>query len=137
MRTVGVAALFVLALLAGGCSSTRITFTAPPGTVLFVNQTPHHLPESIELGRPGGSGESKRYDISLVFSTPQSREVRASGHLDLFGYSESDIDKLAVNTCDLRESELERLAQGTIVIFKGQSASRQPLYEMTLSTKKE
>jgi hypothetical protein len=50
----------------------------------------------------------------------------------MFGYNESDVDRLVVNTCNLDESQLVKIPDGTVVIFKGQSASRQPLYELTL-----
>jgi len=78
------------------------------------------------------AGQYKRYDVSLVFTSQQAREVRAKGHLDLFGYTESDVDRLAVNTCNLDETQLVKILNGTVVIFQGQSASRQPLYELTL-----
>jgi hypothetical protein len=98
----------------------------------MINGTPYHLPATVELERPGSAGQSKRYDVSLVFTSQQSKEVRAKGYLDLFGYTESDADKLAVNRCEMNESELVKILDGTVVIFRGQSASRQPLYELTL-----
>jgi len=116
-----------------GCSSptTRVAFDGPPGSVLFVDKKPYHLPASIELDRPKEAGKSKRYDASLV-TTVRSQELRANGYLELFGYSESDVDKMAVNTSNLDEAQLARILDGNTVVFRGQSASRQHLYDLTL-----
>ena len=134
MRWIGLAGMVAFTLMTVGCSSTRINFRGPPGTVMFVEDKPYHLPAQVEVTRPGGSGESKRYNVSLVFTTQQQpMEVRAKGYLDVFGYSESDIDKMAANTCNLDETELVKILDGSVVIFKGQSASRQPLYDLTLT----
>jgi hypothetical protein len=119
-------------LMVGCASSTRVTFDGPPGSVMFVNDKPYHLPAQVELERPGSVGQSKRYDVSLVFTSYQSKEIRAKGYIDMLGYHESDVDRLAVNTCNLDESQLVKIPDGTVVIFKGQSASRQPIYELTL-----
>ena len=126
------AAIAATMLLMVGCSSTRVTFQGPPGTVLTVDNTPHHLPAQVELSRPSGTGGFNRHDVSLV-ATVNAQELRAKGHIDVYGYTESDIDKLAPNICELDESHLENVQRGTVVIFKGQSASRQPLYELTLA----
>ena len=130
-HTLGLLAFSALILLMTGCSSTKINFEGPPGTVMFVDNKPYHLPAQVELPRPGG-GNSNRYPVSLV-STVESKELRAKGHIDVFGYTESDVDKLAPNVCNLDESHLSTIQRGTVVIFKGQSASRQPLYEITLA----
>jgi hypothetical protein len=124
-------ALMAMMLLSGGCFSTRVSFRGPPGSVIFVDGKPYHLPATVEMGRPGGAGQSQRHDVSLV-STVQSKELRAKGHIDVFGYTESDIDQMALNNCNLDEEQLARLFDGSVVIFKGQSASRQPLYDLTL-----
>jgi len=119
-------------LMAVGCSgTTTVTFHAPPGTVMFVDGVPHHLPGPIDLTRPASVGASTRHDVSLV-ATVASTELRAKGHIDMFGYTESDVDATAANICDLQEGHLANLLEGKTVVFKGQSASRQPLYELTL-----
>ena len=133
LRRIELAGVVGIMLLMVGCSSsTRVTFNGPPDSVMFVNDKPYHLPAQVELERPGGAGQSKRHDVSLVFTADQSREVRAKGHIDVFGYNESDVDRLAVNTCELDPTQLVKILDGTVVVFKGQSASRQPLYELTL-----
>ena len=132
LRGVQIAAMVAMLLLMVGCSTTRVTFNGPPGSVMFVNDKPYHLPAQVELERPGSAGQSKRYDVSLVFTSQQSKEVRTKGFIDMFGYNESDVDRLAVNTCYLDETQLVKILDGAVVIFKGQSASRQPLYELTL-----
>ena len=132
VRGIGFAGIISMLLLTVGCtSSTNINFTGPPGTVLFVDGKPHNLPAQIEISRPGGSSGSMRHDVSLV-ATVQQQELRAKGHIDMFGYPESDADKLAVHTCVLDESQLANIFYGKVLVFKGQTASRQPLYELTL-----
>ena len=136
LRKIQIAGVFSIMLLMVGCTSpTRIQFNGPPNSVLFVNEKPYHLPAQIELERPASAGESKRYDVSLAFTSQQQRDVRTKGFLDLFGYNESDVDHLAVVTCNLDEEQLIKVLDGTVVIFKGQSASRQPVYELTFGKK--
>jgi hypothetical protein len=127
-------ALFVAAmlLLSVGCATTRVNFEGPPGTVLTVDNKPYHLPAQIELSRPSGTGGFTRHDVSLV-TTVDLQELRAKGHIDALGYNESDVDKLAVQTLRFDDSHLQTLQSGTVVIFKGESASRQPIYELTLA----
>ena len=128
----GFAAVVLMLLLVGCTGTTKVTFRGPPGTVLFVDGKPYHLPTPIELTRPANAGGSTRHDVSLV-ATVASQELRATGHIDMFGYTESDVDKIATNTCDLQEGQLANLLDGKVVVFRGQSASRQPLYDLTLS----
>jgi hypothetical protein len=133
MRTIRLIGIITTTmLLSVGCSSsTNVTFNGPPGSVLFVDGKPYHLPAPIELSRPSGDSGSKRHDVSLV-TTVNSQELRAKGHIEAFGYAESDVDKYVVNTCNLDEPHLAELLGGTRVIFRGQSASRQPLYDLVL-----
>ena len=131
-RGSGLMGVMAVLLVTTGCYSTSINFEGPPKSVMFVEGKPHHLPASIELARPGGTSGKTRHDVSLV-STVGSQELRAKGHIDVFAYEESDVDKMAVNTCVMDEGHLSNLLEGNIVVFTGQSASRQPLYELTLS----
>src|SRR2546421_8231751 len=86
----------MLLLFTVGCTSTsRVTFNGPPGTVLYIDQTPYHLPTTIEFSRPGGSSGSTRHEAGLAFTSGQSQEIRAAGYLDAFAYTESDVDKVA------------------------------------------
>ena len=135
-RPAEITAVLSLLLLTVGCSSpTRVMFNGPPNSVLFVNDKPYHLPAQVELERPASAGPPKRYDVSLAFTSQQARDVRTKGYLDLFPYNESDVDRLAVVTCNLDEEQIVKTLDGTVVIFKGQSASRQPVYELTLGKK--
>jgi hypothetical protein len=119
-----------------GCTSTTtVNFTGPAGSVLYVDDKPYHLPATVKLTRPSGSSGSKRHDAGLAFTTGQSQEIRAKGYIDVFGYNESDIDKIAVNQCILDEAQLVKMINGSTVVFRGQSASRQPLYDLALSKK--
>ena len=124
---------FVAALMftSVGCATTKINFVGPSGSVLTVDNTPYHLPAQVELTRPPGAGGSTRHDVSLV-ATVNNRELRTKGYIDMFGFNESDMDKVAVNTCNLDEQQLARIFDNTVVIFRGQSASRQSLYDLTL-----
>lgn len=136
LRNIELVGVLVIMLTMVGCtSSTSIMFNGPQGAVLVVKEKPYHLPAQVQLERPAAPGESKRYDVSLVFTSQDSREVRTKGFLDMLGYNESDVDRLAVVTCNLEEVQLVKVLNGTVVIFKGQSASRQPAYELTLGTK--
>jgi hypothetical protein len=125
----GFAGLVAMLLLVG-CTTTRVNFNAPPNTVMSVDGKRYTLPAQIEMSRPG-PGQSARHDVTLV-ATVQSKELRAKGHIDVLGYEETEADKLAVNTCNLDEDQLARIFDGNVLRFTGQSASRQPLYEMTL-----
>ncbi len=133
-RTTGKLTCVALAtLLAAACSPTRINFDAPPGSVMFVNDKPYHLPAQIEFLRPAGVGQSNRYNISLVFTLPNVGEVRAKGFIDVYGYAESDVDKLVANSYKLDDDNLAKLTQGTTLVFKAHTSSRQPLYDLTLT----
>lgn len=133
---IALAGMLVATLLLIGCtSSTRVNFVGPPGSVLYIDDKPHHLPATVELSRPNGSGGSKRHDAGLAFTSSGRQEIRAKGYIDMFGYTESEVDKVAVNTCVLDEAQLVKIPDGTTVVFRGQSASRQPLYDLTLGRK--
>jgi hypothetical protein len=128
--------LWASLLLIGCTSTTRVNFNGPPGSVLYVDNKPYHLPATVELTRPSGSTGSTRHNAGFVFTTSQQpHEIRASGYIDAFAYTESETDKIAVNTCNLDEEQLVKIPEGTALIFKGQSASRQPLYDLMLNSK--
>jgi hypothetical protein len=133
LRSIQLSSVFAMTmLLMVGCTSpTRVMFNGPPNSVLFVNEKPYHLPTQVELERPASAGETKRYDVSLAYTSQQARNVNIKGFLDMIGYNESDVDKMAVVTCNLDEEQLAKVQEGSAVIFKGQSASRQPVYELT------
>ncbi len=130
IRLLGIVGMMLMAV---GCTATTVlTFRAPPNTVMFVDGQPYHIPGAIEFTRPAESDGSIRHDILLI-ATVASKELRAKGYIDMFGFIESDVDKVAANICDLQEGQLANVFEGTTLVFKGQSASRQPLYELTLS----
>ena len=130
MHRMGLAATLAMMLLSVGCTTTRVNFNGPPNTVMSVDGKRYTLPAQIEMSRPAPGG-STRHDVALV-ATVQSKELRAKGHINVFGYEETEADKLAVHTCNLDESELAKIFDGNVLRFTGQSASRQPLYELTL-----
>jgi hypothetical protein len=133
MKSLPLAALFAPLLMAAGCSPTRVNFDGPPGTVMFVNDKPYHLPSQIEFLRPAGVGQPNRYNIGLVFTLPDGKEVRAKGFIDVYGYTESDVDRLVSSSYKLEDADLVKLTQGVTLVFKAQTPSRQPLYDLTLT----
>src|SRR5688572_1420236 len=74
-RWIGVAGLIAFMLVMVGCSPTMVTFDGPPGTVMFVDNKPYHLPAAVELWRPAGVGQSNRYNVSLNYSTEQVQDA--------------------------------------------------------------
>jgi len=125
---------FGIALLAG-CSSTPVYFEGgPPGTVMFVDGKPYHLPSRVEFWRYAGNGQSNRYNIEMVFSTPTG-DVTAKGYIDVYGFAESEVDKVVSNSCKFEDAQLASLAGGQTLIYKAVTASKQPLYDLTLMKK--
>jgi hypothetical protein len=114
-----------------GCSTTPISFEGPPGTVMFVDGKPYNLPSQVEFSRPSG-GESNKYNVRLIF-TAQQGEVHAKGQALVFGYVESDLDKVVKNSCQFSDAELAKLAAGTVLVYKIKTASRQSLMDLTLT----
>jgi hypothetical protein len=134
-RVASTGILGVMLLMTIGCTATtRVAFNGPPGSVLFVDDKPYHLPTTIEFTRPAGSSGSTQHSALLAYSL-NSQEVRAAGDLEAFAYTESDVDKVAIVTCNLDEQHLAKIPYGTTLIFKGQTASRQPCFELTLKLK--
>lgn len=134
MRQFAFAALAATLFLAAGCSPTYVNFEGPQGSVLTVDSKPYHLPSRVEVWRPAGQGQSNRYNVSAVFPTSQG-DLRAAGYLDVYGFAESDMDKLVTNICRFDSDQLANLAKGTTLVYKVQTASRQPLVELTLVKK--
>jgi hypothetical protein len=130
MRKMGLAATLAMMLLSVGCTTTRVNFNGPPNTVMMVDGKRYTLPAQIEMSRPAPGGTTK-HDVALV-TTVQSKELRAKGHINVFGYDETEADKLAVHTCNLDEAQLANIFSGNVMRFTGQTASRQPLYELML-----
>ncbi|HSV15046.1 MAG TPA: hypothetical protein VLI90_12375 [Tepidisphaeraceae bacterium] len=119
-------------LITIGCTATsKVVFNGLPGAVLFLDGQPHHLPSDVKFTRPASASGSTQHDADLAFTSSQSKEIRATGTLNAFAYTESDFDKVAVATCNLGEEQLVKIPNGTTLIFKGQTANRQALYKLT------
>jgi hypothetical protein len=116
---------------ATGCAPSRISFEGPPGTVLFVDDKPYHIPTYVKFSRYAGNGEAHRYNVRLVFTMPAG-DVHARGTIDIYGYTESDIDRIVINRCVFTDEQLASLAGGKILVYKGVTASKQPLFDLTL-----
>ncbi len=130
MHKIGLAATLAMMLLSVGCTTMRVNFNGPPNSVMSVDGKRYNLPAQIEMSRPGPGGTT-RHEVSLV-ATVQSRELRAKGHIDVFGYNETDADRLAIHTCNLDESQLTTIFDGNVLRFTGETASRQPMYDLML-----
>jgi len=122
-------------LMAIGCTATsRVAFNGPPGTVLFIDDEPYHLPTTVEFTRPAGSTGSTRHSAGLAY-TLNGQDVKAAGYLDAFAYTESSIDEISTATCKFDAAQLALIPDGKTLVYKGQTASRQPCYELTLKLK--
>ena len=130
-RWLGSAMVIGLMLCLGACSPTYVTFEGPPGTVMWVNNEPYNLPRQVELWRPAGVGDANHYNVKLIFPTNVG-DAHAEGTMDVFGYTESDADRYTPNVCKFEDSQLTNLANGTTLVYKAKTASRQPLFDLTL-----
>ena len=133
-RWLGSAAVIGLMLLFAACSPTYVTFEGPPGSVMYVNDQPYNLPRQIELWRPAGVGDAYHNKVKLIFPTNVG-DAHAEGTMDVFGYTESDADRYTPNVCKFEDSQMTNLANGTTLVYKAKTASRQPLFDLTLMKK--
>ena len=146
MRSCNAAAVLVLVFLSGslaGCSSppvTSVDFNGPPGSTITIDKKAYPLPATVALPRPKESGKTLRQDVELyvpgVTSSSGARMLDAEGVIDVFGYNESDVDRLATNTCNFGNDDLNKVLDGYAVIFDGSSPSGQKLYHLILGKKK-
>ena len=129
--------LFILCLfiLVGCGSPTKVQFVGPPGTTMELGGTKYTLPTVVSLNRPGKPGESSRSDVLLAVPF-RSQTVIAEGVMETFGYNETDVDRLSTNTCNITDAEMLKILDGFAVVFDGYSASKQPIYKMTVGKKK-
>jgi len=126
-----------------GCGSglaTKVDFVAPPGSVLTLEKKDYPLPATIALSRPKDPGAITRDDVEIhvpaVKTDKGPQSLDAEGVLEIYGYNESDVDRLATNTCNLSDEELEKAIQGYAVIFEGSSPTQQKLYRLTIGKKR-
>ena len=82
--------------------------------------------------RPAGNGQSNRYNIVLAFNT-SAGVIRAKGYADVYGFVESDVDKMVQNNCDFTSQQLTDLANGQSLLYKVSTASKQPLFDLKLT----
>jgi hypothetical protein len=133
----------ILSCCAIGCSSpptTKVDFVGPSGSVITIDHKAYPLPATVALPRPSEKGKTKRQDVELYVPAVQVadgvRVLDAEGVIDVFGYAETDVDRLATNTCNFSNEELLKILDGYAVIFDGTSPSSQKLYHMILGKKK-
>jgi hypothetical protein len=148
MRSGNAAAAVLVLLTVGttvlvGCSApptTSIDFNGPPGSIITIDHKPYQLPATIALARPREAGKTVRQDVELyvpaVPSASGPRLLDSEGIIDIFGYNETDVDRLATNTCNFGNDDLNKVLDGYAVIFDGTSPSGQKLYHMILGKKK-
>lgn len=135
--------ILVLGCCAIGCSSpptTKVDFVGPPGSVITMDNKAYTMPATVALPRPKEKGKTKRQDVELYVPGVQvaegARVLDAEGVIDIFGYDETDVDRLATNTCNFSNDELVKILDGYAVIFDGTSPSSQKLYHVILGKKK-
>jgi hypothetical protein len=135
--------VLILVNCAVGCSSppvTNVDFNGPPGSVITIDKKTYPLPATIALPRPKDVGKTKRQDVELyvpaVASSSGERLLDAEGVIDVFGYNETDVDRLASDTCNFGNDDLNKVLDGYAVIFDGTSPSGQKLYHMIIGKKK-
>jgi hypothetical protein len=149
MRSCNAAAVLVsvLVVLSGslvGCSApptTKVDFNGPPGSVITIDSKAYPLPATVALPRPKDAGKTLRKDVELYVPAVQNASganlLDAEGIIDVFGYNETDVDRLATNTCNFNSEELNKVIDGYAVIFDGTSPSGQKLYHMIIGKKKK
>jgi len=133
------ATMAALCCLAVGCASptTAVEFRAPAGSRMTYDGKRYDLPAVVPLTRPGDDPKKvDRADVLFTFITSAADELPAEGVLEVFGYDETDVDRLSANTCEITENELQQLVQGFAVVFEGTSASKQPIYRLTIGMKR-
>jgi hypothetical protein len=126
-----------------GCAAgpaTKVDFIGPAGASMTFEKRDFKLPATVALRRPAEVGGILRQDVEFHFpAVPTSNgsvSVDAEGVIEVLGYNESDIDRLATNKCDLTPTQLEKVIDGYAVVFEGTSPSSQKLYRMTIGKKK-
>jgi hypothetical protein len=115
---------------------TKVDFVAPAGSVLRLEKRQYTLPATVALERPGDKGKANRKNVNFVFPNVNGQTLVADGVILVFGYDETDVDRLASNTCTIGPDQLQQAAGGYAVIFEGTSASGQKIYRMTIGKKR-
>lgn len=130
--------LFTLAPLAWGCSApvTRVEFRAPAGSTMTLAGHQYQLPSIVPLKRPRQTGHSRKSDVSFTFANVDNQTISAEGIIEIFGYDQTDLDRLATNVCEMPPAELAKLTDGFAVVFDGTSASKQSLYHLIIGKPK-
>jgi hypothetical protein len=139
MRQTGVvcALAMLIAAVAPGCASppTVVRVNAPAGSTMSVGGKKYDLPGAVTVQRPRKAGDERREDVAFTFLA-LGQTIGAQGVLQVFGYNESDVDRLSANACTIGEAELGQLLEGYALIFDGYSASKQHVFKMTIGKKK-
>jgi hypothetical protein len=121
-----------------GCAQpmTPVDFHAPAGSTMTFNGKTFNLPAVVPLPRPNRVGDVTHSTVSFTFPGPSSQSITASGALDVFGYDETDLDRLSDNPCDITDSQIGQLLDGYAIEFKGTSASKQPIFHLIIGKPK-
>jgi hypothetical protein len=140
MRKVGAVWILILCTVAAaglGCASppTLVRVNAPAGSTMSVEGKKYDLPGTVTVQRPRKAGDERREDVAFTFPV-EGQTIAAQGVLQVFGYNESDVDRLSANTCTIGEAELAQLLEGYALIFDAYSASKQHVFKMTIGKKK-
>ena len=135
--SLGLAGLLAV-LLAAGCSSSRVRFLEPAGTVLHLDV------------RRGQAAESYTFPVDLDLEQAEApmslpsdiggRQIqlvltdksRLKGILPVYKINMDQVEKLAEITFQLAAEQIEKLKAGHAVTIIGYSARNRPVYKINL-----
>jgi len=141
-RSLGLASTLILIAFQVGCASptTTVDFVGPSGATMTLDGKTYNLPATVALARPSKKDGVNRQEITFFFPLVTTKagpsELFAEGIIEVYGYDETDVDRLATNTCELSDAQLQKAMEGYAAIFDGISASQQKLYHMIIGRKK-
>jgi hypothetical protein len=138
----GLAGTLILVAFQVGCASptTTVDFVGPSGATMILEGKSYTLPATVALTRPSKKNAVIRQEVAFFFPAVPTKsgpsELSVEGIIEVYGYDETDVDRLATNTCELSDAQLQKAMEGYAAIFDGISASQQKLYHMIIGRKK-
>jgi hypothetical protein len=138
MRSGLIVSMLGLVSMLVGCAQpmTPVDFHAPAGSTMAFGGKTFNLPAVVPLPRPDRVGDVNHSTVSFTFTGPDHQPIVAAGVLDVYGYDETDLDRLSDNPCDITDSQIGQLLDGYAIEFKGTSASKQPIYHLIIGKPK-
>ena len=129
---------FAVVSMLVGCTQpmTPVDFHAPAGSTMAFGGKTFNLPAVVPLPRPTRVGDVNHSTVSFTFPGPENQSVSASGVLDVYGYKETDVDRLADNPCNITDAQIGKLLEGYAVELNGTAADHQPIYRVIIGKTK-